>query len=170
MTQLFIVAVFHCIVLYYRRYRQGRVLTVVVLLVSEFHGFHVFGKPIFPQRQANPCAALGLNTSQQAFVGLIEGFEEGTKEKGWGWVPHFLILSHLSVGTFSSHYEWNSTLESISAGFPMIMWPMFTKQPFKSKILLECLEISLQICLGVRSVLGEEKVREYVIMLLVEEQ
>ena len=52
----------------------------------------------------------------------------------------------------------------------MIMCPMFTKQPLKSKILLERLEISLQICLGVRSVPSEEKVREYVVMLLVEEQ
>ena len=48
--QLFTVAVFHCIVLYCHRYRQGQVLTVVVLLAFEFHGFHVFGKPIFPQR------------------------------------------------------------------------------------------------------------------------
>ena len=128
------------------------------------------GSQFFLKDKKIRALALGLNTSRQAFVGLLEGFEEGTKEKGWGWVPHFLILSHLSVGTLSSHYEWNSTLQSISAGVPMIMWPMFTKQPFKSKILLERLEISLQICLGVRSVLGEEKVRECVIMRLVEEQ
>ena len=143
------------------------------------------GSQFFLKDKQIRALALGLNTSRWAFVWSIigpqanmktcnvrflVGFEEGTKEKGWGWVPHFLILSHISVGTFLSHYEWNSTLESISAGVPMIMWPMFTKQPFKSKILLECLEISLQICLGVRSVLGEEKVREYVIMLLVEEQ
>lgn len=152
--------------------------------------FVCFGSMFFLNEKQIHAVAVGLEASGQAFiwairspqmelnpkgteVGLPEGFEERTRERGlviWGWAPQLLILSHPSIGAFLSHCGWNSTLESVSLGVPMITWPMFAEQPFNSKLLAERLGIGIQICLDISSVPDEEEVRRAVTMLLAEEE
>jgi len=45
-----------------------------------------------------------------------------------GWAPQVLILDHEAVGGFVTHCGWNSALEGISAGLPMVTWPVFAEQ------------------------------------------
>lgn len=152
--------------------------------------FVCFGSLFFPNDEQIRALAAGLEASGQPFVwairrsqaepnpratevGLPEGFEDRTRERGliiWGWAPQLLILSHPSVGAFLSHCGWNSTLESVSRGVPMITWPLFAEQPFNSKLLVEHLGMAVQICLDVSSVPDEEEVRRAVTMLLREEE
>jgi hypothetical protein len=106
-------------------------------------------------------------------VGLPEGFGERTRERGliiWGWAPQLLILSHPSVGAFLSHCGWNSTLESVSAGVPMITWPMMGDQSYNSKLLVERLGMAISICVDVDGVPDAEEVRRAVTMLLAKEE
>jgi hydroquinone glucosyltransferase len=71
---------------------------------------------------------------------LPEGFLERTKEVGLvvsSWAPQVAVLSHASTGAFVSHCGWNSTLESVALGVPMIGWPLYAEQRMNATMLME---------------------------------
>ncbi|KAJ8632791.1 hypothetical protein MRB53_026127 [Persea americana] len=45
-----------------------------------------------------------------------------------GWCPQEQALAHPSSAAFLTHCGWNSTLESISFGVPMLCWPFLGEQ------------------------------------------
>lgn len=72
---------------------------------------------------------------------------EGTKERGCtvGWAPQQEVLAHKAVGGFLTHCGWNSTLESVVAGVPMICWPYFGDQQINSRYVSEVWQIGLDM-------------------------
>lgn len=77
---------------------------------------------------------------------LPEGFLIRTKDRGMVvklWAPQTEVLNHESIGRFVSHCGWNSTLEAISAGVPMICWPLYAEQRLNKVILVEEIKIGV---------------------------
>uniref|UniRef100_A0ACD5X9N7 Uncharacterized protein n=1 Tax=Avena sativa TaxID=4498 RepID=A0ACD5X9N7_AVESA len=50
-----------------------------------------------------------------------------------GWVPQRRVLAHRAVGGFVSHCGWNSVMESLAAGKPVLAWPMMAEQPVNAR-------------------------------------
>nr|XP_027095580.1 7-deoxyloganetic acid glucosyltransferase-like [Coffea arabica] len=73
--------------------------------------------------------------------------EEGTKARGYivGWAPQEEVLAHPATGGFLTHCGWNSTLESINAGIPMICWPYFADQTINSRFVDEVWKLGLDM-------------------------
>ncbi|KAI8029825.1 7-deoxyloganetic acid glucosyl transferase [Camellia lanceoleosa] len=72
---------------------------------------------------------------------------ETTKERGYivGWAPQEDVLNHEAIGSFLTHSGWNSTLESIIAGVPMICWPYFIDQQVNSRFVGEVWRLGMDI-------------------------
>ncbi|KAL0449263.1 UNVERIFIED_CONTAM: 7-deoxyloganetic acid glucosyl transferase [Sesamum latifolium] len=88
--------------------------------------------------------------------------EEGTKERGYlvGWVPQNEVLAHPSVGAFFTHSGWNSTLEGIAAGMPMICWPYFADQTINSRFISDVWKVGLDMKDSCDRVIVEKMVRD----------
>jgi UDP:flavonoid glycosyltransferase YjiC (YdhE family) len=69
---------------------------------------------------------------------LPKGFLEWTSKNGKlvPWAPQMLVLRHRSVGVFVTHCGWNSVLETIVAGVPMICRPIIGDQKLNAKIVV----------------------------------
>ncbi|XP_038902239.1 LOW QUALITY PROTEIN: soyasapogenol B glucuronide galactosyltransferase-like [Benincasa hispida] len=94
--------------------------------------------------------------------GFPKGFEENMiKSKKCliirGWAPQLMILEHESVGGFVTHCGWNSILEGVSAGLPMITWPLFAEQFYNEKLLIEVVKNGVGVGSKKWWHLGEEK-------------
>nr|GMC85454.1 scopoletin glucosyltransferase-like [Ipomoea batatas] len=107
--------------------------------------------------------AMGIEASEMDFVWVIrnkreedngsekwmpEGFEERTKGKGLiirDWAPQVLILDHPAVGAFVTHCGWNSTLEAVCAGVPMVTWPLLNDQFYNEKLATEIFRIGVGV-------------------------
>ncbi|XP_010527932.1 PREDICTED: UDP-glycosyltransferase 73C5-like [Tarenaya hassleriana] len=105
---------------------------------------------------------LGLEESGRSFIWVIRGgekyielqkwisesgFEGRVEERGLlikGWAPQVLILSHPSVGGFLTHCGWNSTLEGITAGIPLLTWPLFGDQFCNEKLVVGILKTGVR--------------------------
>ncbi|GJN24044.1 hypothetical protein PR202_gb11755 [Eleusine coracana subsp. coracana] len=63
-----------------------------------------------------------------------------------GWAPQLRILAHGATGGFLSHCGWNSVLESLSNGVPIVGWPLGAEQFYNVMMLAEewgvCVELA----------------------------
>ncbi|XP_030462702.1 anthocyanidin 3-O-glucosyltransferase 5-like [Syzygium oleosum] len=97
---------------------------------------------------------------------LPNGFTTRTREIGLilpSWAPQVEILSHPSVGGFLSHCGWNSTLESIVNGVPMIAWPLYAEQRLNATFLTEEIGVAVRPKeLPSKKIVGREEIEELV--------
>ncbi|KAL4560464.1 hypothetical protein LXL04_032616 [Taraxacum kok-saghyz] len=116
--------------------------------------------------------ALGLESSKIPFIWCVrhvteelekwfleQGYEERVKDRGLvfrGWAPQVMILSHGAVGGFLTHCGWNSTLEGVTAGVPMVTWPHFADQFLNERFMVDVLKIGVKIGMEVPVVVGEQ--------------
>ncbi|KAJ3706747.1 hypothetical protein LUZ61_010452 [Rhynchospora tenuis] len=111
--------------------------------------------------------AIGLLNSDQRFVWVLReadrgdvfskkeidqknklpsGFMEKVKGKGLiieDWAPQLEILAHKAIAGFMSHCGWNSCIESISMGVPILAWPMHSDQPWNSILVSDYLKVGV---------------------------
>ncbi|KEH18146.1 UDP-glucosyltransferase family protein [Medicago truncatula] len=104
---------------------------------------------------------------------LPHGFLERTKEQGLVvplWAPQTKILSHNSTGGFLTHCGWNSTLESIVSGVPMVTWPLFGDQRMNAILIVEGLKVGLKIKFNENDIAEREEIAKVVKDLMLGEE
>ncbi|KAM4068857.1 hypothetical protein ACB094_12G044000 [Castanea mollissima] len=87
------------------------------------------------------------------------------------WVSHLDILSHPSIGAFISHCGWNSTLESILMGVPIIAFPLFAEQKMNATMLTEEFGMAVRLeVLPSKKVVGREEIQKKVRKIMVDNE
>ncbi|XP_022769955.1 UDP-glycosyltransferase 71K1-like [Durio zibethinus] len=86
---------------------------------------------------------------------LPEGFLQRTEGRGMvcGWAPQVEVLAHKSIGGFLSHCGWNSILESLWYGVPILTWPMHGEQQMNAFQMVKDLGLAVEMRLDYK--LGE---------------
>ena len=105
-----------------------------------------------------PDALVGKDEERQTLEELLEGI----KDRGYvvDWAPQEEVLQHPAVGGFLTHSGWNSTLESIVAGQPMICWPYFADQQINSRFVSHVWKLGMDMKDTRDRVTVEKMVRE----------
>ncbi|XP_057784561.1 zeatin O-glucosyltransferase-like [Salvia miltiorrhiza] len=111
--------------------------------------------------------AVGLEKSGQNFIWVIREADRGNvfqgearraplpemyqeRVQGRGlilrdWAPQLEILGHVATGGFLTHCGWNSCMESISMGVPVVAWPMHSDQPRNAVLMTKVLGIGVEV-------------------------
>lgn len=106
-----------------------------------------------PKKQMEEIAR-GLLTSSRPFLWVVRQKEGGGEEKEdqeklscmeeleqqgmiVPWCSQLEVLSHPSLGCFVTHCGWNSTLESLIYGVPVVAFPQWTDQGTNAKLIEE---------------------------------
>jgi hypothetical protein len=79
---------------------------------------------------------------------LPEGFLERTKGRGFvvkSWAPQVEVLGHRATGAFVTHCGWNSTLEGVTAGLPLLCWPLYAEQRVNKVHIVEEMKLGVQM-------------------------
>lgn len=100
--------------------------------------------------------ACGLTQTNKFFLWVVReseihklpyNFIEDTAEKGLvvNWCSQLQVLAHKSVGCFVTHCGWNSTLEALSLGVPMVAMAQWSDQPTNAKYVEDVWKIGKRV-------------------------
>lgn len=96
------------------------------------------------------------------------GFEDVLEDRGLlvPWCDQSAVLSDLAVGGFLTHCGWNSIVESVWNGVPMICYPFFVDQPTNRKLVVEDWKIGVNLCDEGSEVIKREEVASKIDVLM----
>jgi len=121
-----------------------------------------FGTIVYlPQEQVNEIA-YGLLDSNVSFLWVLKPpskesgrkkhvlpneFLEETNERGKvvNWSPQEEVLAHPSVACFITHCGWNSSMEALSLGVPMLTFPAWGDQVTNAKFLVDVFGVGIRL-------------------------
>jgi hypothetical protein len=117
----------------------------------------------------------GLSNDKSLGTFLPQGFLERTNGIGLMYssqAPQLHCLAHPAIGGFMTQCGWNSAIESIAMGVPMITWPLeWAEQEMNAQFCVDVLDVAVPIHnkgIGSKKIVGKEEV-ERVIRLLMED-
>lgn len=101
-------------------------------------------------REKNP------EEKKNRFLDLIREDDRGLVV---GWCSQTAVLAHPSVGCFVTHCGWNSTLESLESGVPVVAFPQFADQCTTAKLVEATWRIGVRVKEGEKGHVDGDEVR-----------
>ncbi|PIA27065.1 hypothetical protein AQUCO_08300035v1 [Aquilegia coerulea] len=119
--------------------------------------------------------AFGLKKSKRSFLWVVKPSESPTTEnegklptgfiedvEGQGlvvrWCPQTKVLIHPAISCFITHCGWNSTLEVVASGVPVIGFPQWSDQPTNAKLITDVFQTGIRFRPDHDGLVNEEEV------------
>ncbi|XP_062199381.1 UDP-glucosyltransferase UGT13248-like [Phragmites australis] len=117
--------------------------------------------------------AEGLYSSGKPFLWVVraketaklpKNFADKAKSRGLivPWCPQLEVLAHPSIGCFMTHCGWNSTVEALSAGVPMVAMPNWSDQTTNAKYIQDVWCVGVRVQPDAKGVVRSEEVERRV--------
>lgn len=94
----------------------------------------------------------GLKASNRPFLWAARDMEDKLQngladETGLvvSWCNQLEVLAHRAVGCYVTHCGWNSTLEGLSLGVPMVGMPHWSDQPTNAKLMEDLWKVGVRV-------------------------
>lgn len=82
------------------------------------------------------------------------------------WCSQLEVLTHPSIGCFVSHCGWNSTLESLSSGVPVVAFPHWTDQGTNAKLIEDVWKTGVRLKKNEDGVVESEEIKRCIEMVM----
>uniref|UniRef100_A0ACD5WR32 Uncharacterized protein n=1 Tax=Avena sativa TaxID=4498 RepID=A0ACD5WR32_AVESA len=106
------------------------------------HGLEDSGTPfLWVVKEAETTTA-----AEQSWLRALQARTAGRGLVMRGWAPQLAILAHPAVGGFVTHCGWNSMLESLAHGVPLLTWPQFADQFLNERLAVDVLGVGVPAC------------------------
>ncbi|GFP91930.1 hydroquinone glucosyltransferase [Phtheirospermum japonicum] len=118
-----------------------------------------------PNNTTSNATYFDIKNSGDPLAYLPEGFVERTRGRGLVvplWAPQAKVLAHGSVSAFLTHCGFNSILESVVHGVPMIAWPLYAEQRMNAVMLHEDVKVALRPRVGEDGLVGRVEIANVV--------
>ncbi|KAL0312228.1 UNVERIFIED_CONTAM: UDP-glycosyltransferase 74E2 [Sesamum radiatum] len=113
--------------------------------------------------------AWGLRLSNKHFLWVVRSSEEPKLPKDFAqesseqglivsWSPQLDVLAHEAVCCFVTHCGWNSTLEALSLGVPMVAVPQWTDQGTNSKFVMDVWKMGVRAKTDDKGIVSRETI------------
>ncbi|KAL1353739.1 hypothetical protein AAHE18_06G260900 [Arachis hypogaea] len=112
----------------------------------------------------------GYNDGNNVGSYLPKGFVEKTQGRCklvTSWAPQVEILRHPAMAAFLTHCGWNSLLESVTNGVPMIAWPLYAEQRMNAMMVDEEIGVGVKVKVGEGALVPREEVERVAKMVMV---
>ncbi|KAL5750669.1 hypothetical protein ACOSP7_025272 [Xanthoceras sorbifolium] len=126
-----------------------------------------FGSVADPRQEQMEEFAWGLKGSNCYFLWAVresmetklpKKFVEETSDQGLvvSWCPQLEVLAHESIGCFVTHCGFNSVLEALSLGVPMVAMPQWVDQPTNAKFVEDVWGTGIRVLPDEKGIVGSQ--------------
>nr|GME07927.1 UDP-glycosyltransferase 74E2-like [Ipomoea batatas] len=129
-----------------------------------------FGSVVVMSQEQMEEIAWGLAQSNKYFIWVVreselvklpKEFNFKTTEKGIivKWCPQVEVLSHEAVACFMTHCGWNSTLEALCLGVPMVAMPNIADQPTNAKLIEDVWKVGIRVKVNEKGTVTRQEIQ-----------
>ncbi|KAI5428296.1 mogroside IE synthase [Lathyrus oleraceus] len=120
--------------------------------------------------------ASGLKDCESYFLWVVRPSEETKLPKDFEkksqkglvvtWCSQLKVLAHESIGCFVTHCGWNSTLEALSLGVPIVAMPQWSDQATNAKFIVDVWKIGIRVPCDEKQVVRRNGMKECILEIM----
>ncbi|KAK2351767.1 UDP-glycosyltransferase 74G1 [Trifolium repens] len=124
--------------------------------------------------------AYGLRDSGSYFLWVVRASQETKlprdfeKESKKGfvvtWCSQLKVLAHEAIGCFVTHCGWNSTLEALSLGVPIIAIPQWSDQTTNAKFIVDVWKFGIRAPIDVNKIVRKDTLKACILEMMESEK